>query len=90
MLAWTSWAAARASCWKRCDVGGVGGQVAREHLERHLPAQRHLLGQIDLGHRPPAQPPQQAIVAQLPTRQIDVERGFGRRADRVRHRSLCT
>ena len=42
-------------------------------LERDLAAQRSLLGRIDLGHRPAAQPAQQPIIAQLPARKIEIE-----------------
>ena len=45
------------------DVGIVGGQFPFEHFERHLAAERTLLGQIHIGHRPATQPPQQAIIA---------------------------
>ena len=48
-------------------------RLLREHLDSHLPAQRELLGQIDLGHGPVAQPPQQSIAAQLPAGQVGVE-----------------
>ena len=35
---------------KPLDVGRVGGQIAFEHLEGHLPTERLLFGQVDLGH----------------------------------------
>ena len=49
---------------KPLDVDGIAGEVGAEHLERHLPTQRELLGQIDLGHRPLAELPQHAVVFQ--------------------------
>ena len=49
-------------------IGLVLGQLAFEHLDGHLPAQRALLGQVNLGHRAAPQPPQQAEIAQLAAR----------------------
>ena len=47
------------------DVVRVAGQLGVEHLERDLPAERQLLGQIDLGHRAAAEPAQHVEVFQL-------------------------
>ena len=55
------------------DIGVVFRQLALEHLERDLPAQRLLLGQIDIGHAAAAQPAQQPIVADLPAGQIEIQ-----------------
>ena len=52
----------------------VGGLV-RDSIERHVPLQRALLGQIHFRHAAPAQPSQHAIVPHLPTGQV----GFGGR-----------
>ena len=81
MLACTSAAAARASCWKRSDVGAVAGQRRLQHLQRHLPAERLLLGEIDLGHAAGAEAPQDAIVAQLAAGQIAVGCGVNAHGD---------
>jgi hypothetical protein len=54
------------------DVGGVFGQFPLENLERDLPPERELLGQIDVGHRPTAEPAEQAIIADLPSGKIEV------------------
>ncbi len=47
------------------DVGGVAREVGAENLQRHLPAERLLFGQVDLGHRPPPNPAEHLIVAEL-------------------------
>ena len=47
------------------DVVRIAGQLGVEHLERDLPAERKLLGQIDLGHRPAAEPAEDVEVFQL-------------------------
>ena len=63
------------------QIGAIAGQFRLEDLHRHPPLQTLLLGQIDLGHRPASQPPQQVEIAQLPAR-TDRSRkaGLGRRA----------
>jgi hypothetical protein len=47
-----------------------GSDGLSKTANRHLPAQRKLLGQIDFGHRPPAKPAQDVKVFQLFTHQI--------------------
>jgi hypothetical protein len=49
---------------KAADAVGVAGQLSIEDFERDLPTQRELLGQIDLGHRPAAQPAEDEEVFQ--------------------------
>ena len=71
MLAWTSAAAARASLQEAVDVRAVAGQRRLQHLERDRPAERPLLGEIDLGHTAGAEAPQNAIVAQLAAGEIE-------------------
>ena len=50
---------------KPADIVRIAGQLFVEHLERDLPAERKLLGQIDLGHRPAAKPAEDVEVFQL-------------------------
>ena len=52
------------------DVVRIARQVGVEHLERDLPAERKLLGQIDFGHRPAAEPAQHVEVLQFFADQI--------------------
>ena len=47
------------------NVVRIAGQLGVEHLECDLPAERKLLGQIDLGHRPAAQPAEDEEVFQF-------------------------
>ena len=61
------------------QVGPVARQLRLEDLHRHAAFQPLLLGQIDLGHRPAAEPPQQVEIAQPPARQVAFGRRRGRR-----------
>ena len=59
------------------QVGPIAGQLRLEDLDGHAAFQPLLLGQIDLGHRPASQPPQQMEIAQLPAGKIGIG-GWGR------------
>jgi len=46
------------------NVDRVARQLGVEHLECHLPSEGKLLGQIDLGHRPLAEPAEHVVILQ--------------------------
>ena len=52
------------------DVRFIAGQALPQDLDGDLPAERKLLGQIDLGHAAPAQAAEKLVIPQPPTRQI--------------------
>ena len=52
MFGWLSVAAARASCSKRAQAIGIGGERDREDLDRHLATQARIARSIDLAHAP--------------------------------------
>ncbi len=60
------------------QIDPIAGQFRLEDFDSHPPFQPFLLGQIDLGHRPAAQTPQQMEVAQLPAGEVGI--GGGRRS----------
>jgi hypothetical protein len=64
------------------DVRAVAGERSLQHLERDLPAERPLLGQVHLGHTAGAQASQNAIVAQFAAGQINGVRWHGSTAKR--------
>jgi len=49
---------------KPADIRLVAGEILTQNLDRDLPAKRKLFGQIDFGHAPPPQSPQELIVPQ--------------------------
>ena len=57
------------------QIGPIAGQLRLENLHGHAPLQPLLFGQIDFGHRPAAQAPQQMKIAQLPAGKVAVRRG---------------
>ena len=57
------------------EVGSIAGQLRLEDLDGHAPLEAFLLGQIDFGHRPAAQAPQQMEVAQATAGKIGVGDG---------------
>ena len=75
------------------QIGGVAGQLGAQNLHHHPPFQAALLGQIDLGHRPAAQPFKQLEIAQLPAGKIGVGGRFRRRRAHVlamRHKDFLS
>jgi hypothetical protein len=76
MLAWINEAAAWASL-ESPQIGLILGQFGLEDLHGHATLQLTLFGQIDLGHRPPPQSPQEAKAPQLPAGQVGQGRRFG-------------
>ena len=67
------------------QIGMVLGEGGLEDLHGHAPLQLALFGQVDLGHGPAAQPPQQPQIAQLPAGKIGGRGRVGRAS--VRHHS---
>ena len=47
------------------DVVGVAGEIGVENFERDLPAERNLLGEVDLGHRPTTEAAEDEEVSQF-------------------------
>ena len=64
MLVWCSRAAAFASRSNRRTCLGSSSDAGREHLQRHPPAQRLLLGLVDHAHAAAADLAEDAVVAQ--------------------------
>ena len=64
MLVWCSRAAACASRSNRRTCLGSSSDAGRQHLQRHPPAQRLLLGLVDDAHAAPADLAEDAVVAQ--------------------------
>ena len=60
------------------NISIVTGQILPQHLQGNLPAERQMFGQIDLGHAPAPQPPQQLIIANLATGEVRLRSLFGR------------
>ena len=52
------------------QIGMVVGQFGLEDLDGHAAFQAALLGQVDLGHGPASQAPQQDEIAQLPAGKV--------------------
>ena len=69
------------------QIDVVVGQGRLEDLHRHPPLQPALLGQVDLGHGPAAQPPQQPQIAQLPAGKIGSRGGVGGLGAGITHRA---
>ena len=65
MLVWCSRAAARASRRNRSSVIRSRGHMPGQHLERHPPAERDLLGLVDDPHASPADLSQNPVIADL-------------------------
>ena len=60
------------------QIDPIAGQFRLEDFDGHPPLQPFLLGQIDFGHRPAAQPPQQTEIAQLPAGKVGIGGGSRR------------
>ncbi len=70
-------------------IRGILRQPRLEHLDRHLPLERALLGQVHLGHGPVPQAPQQAEVAELPAREVRFQRFVHRRGTLIHRNQPC-
>ena len=83
MLVWCSSAAARASRRNRSREPGVEPRVARQDLQRHVPAQRGLLGLVDHAHAAAADLAEDPVVADLADRRAVGRLAVGERAGGV-------